>query len=177
ELQAAERTAEYQTEARSLALAGDFKRARLLLAKATNKRAPDVSDVVDYAETFLLEGDAGQARRVLEEGQKDFGNEPLLLFALARACRAGGDTAAAISTLERALRVYGSSLPILTMLRDLLFEAGSWERAGQVQELITGLRPTDERERNLLAGARFEAAKSQAADARASALRGVTGAH
>ena len=46
ELQAAERTAEYQTEARSLALAGDFKRARLLLAKATNKRAPDVSDIV-----------------------------------------------------------------------------------------------------------------------------------
>jgi uncharacterized membrane-anchored protein len=177
ELHAAERTAEYQTEARSLALAGDFKRARLLLAKATNKRAPDVSDVVDYAETFLLEGDAGQARRVLEEAQKDFGNEPLLLFALARACRAGSDPAAAISTLERALRVYGSSLPILTMLRDLLFEAGSWERAGQVQELITGLRPTDERERNLLAGARFEAAKSASADARLAALRGVTGAH
>jgi tetratricopeptide (TPR) repeat protein len=177
ELQAAERTAEYQTEARSLALAGDFKRARLLLAKATNKRAPDVSDVVDYAETFLLEGDAGQARRVLEEGQKNVGNEPLLLYSLGRACRAAGDTAAAISTLERALRVYSSSVPILTMLRDLLFETGAWQRAAEVQERIIAVRPGDERERNLLAGARFEAARSAASEVRLGALRGVTGAH
>ena len=51
ELRAAERTAEYQSEARSLALSGDFRRARALLAKATLKRAPDVSDTVSCSTT------------------------------------------------------------------------------------------------------------------------------
>jgi tetratricopeptide (TPR) repeat protein len=177
ELRAAERTAEYQTEARSLALSGDFRRARALLAKATLKRAPDVSDTVDYADTFLLEGDALRARRVLEDAQKDFGNEPLLLYALARACRACGDLPAAISTLERAVRVYPASLPILMLLRDLLFEAASWQRACEVQERIIALKPNDEGERNWLAGARFEAAKREPIESRGSALRGITIEH
>ncbi len=120
ELRAAERTAEQRTRARSLALAGDFKQARALLGKATRRHAPQASDMVDVAETYLMEGNAAEARRLLEEGQKDVGNDPLLLFALARACRATGDAAAAISALERALRAYPSSLPALTLLRDLL---------------------------------------------------------
>lgn len=177
ELRSAERTAEYQTEARSLALSGDFKRARQLLAKATLKRSPNVSDTVDYADTFLLEGDAAQSRRVLEDAQKDYGNEPLLLYALARACRATGDLPAAISTLERAVRVYPSSLPILMLLRDVLFEAASWQRACEIQERIIALKPADESERNWLAGARFEAAKRVPPESRGSALRGITTDH
>jgi len=177
ELRAAERTAEYHTQARSLILAGDFKRARLLLAKATQKREPDVSDIVDYAETFLLEGDTGQARRVLEDGQREFGNEPLLLHGLARACRAGGDTPAAVSTLERAARICPASLPVLLMLRDMLFETGAWSRACEVQERVCELKPTDQIERNRLAGARLEAARRSPGDVRGSALRTLTGEH
>lgn len=177
ELRAAERTAEYHTEARSLVLSGDYKRARLLLAKATQKRDPDVSDIVDYAETFLLEGDAGQARRVLEDGQKQFGNEPLMLHALARACRATGDTPAAVSTLERAVRVCPSSLSMLSMLRDLLFETGSWTRACEIQQRVSALRPADATERNRLAGARLEAARRAPGELRGSALRTLTTEH
>ena len=177
ELRAAERTAEYQSSARSLALGGDFRRARALLTKVTQKREPDISDVIDYAETFSLEGDTGQARRALEEGLKDFGNDPLLLYALARAYRADGDLPAAVSTLERALAVYPSSKPILTLLRDLLFELGSWQRACEIQERIVALRPGDAREENRLAGARYEAAKRREGDARAVALKSVTGEH
>jgi len=177
ELRAAERTAEYHTQARSLVLSGDYKRARLLLAKATQKRDPDVSDIVDYAETFLLEGDAGQARRVLEEGQKQYGNEPLLQHALARACRAAGDTPAAVSTLERAARACPSSLAILSMLRDSLFETASWSRACEIQERIVALKPGDNAERNRLAGARLEAARRAPGELRGAALRALTGEH
>jgi len=173
ELRSAQRSVESIAEARSLTLAGDYKRARSLLARATQKRSPEIGDVIDYAETFLLEDDPMQARRVLEEGQKDFGNEPLLLFALARTCRAAGDAAAAISSLERALAVYPRSLPLLTMLRDILFETESWERAEEVQRRIVELKPNDASESNWLLGARFEAAARAEESTRETGLRSL----
>ena len=177
ELKSAERTVEYQRQARALALAGDYKQARALLTRATQKRAPDVCDIVDYAQTFLDEGDAAQARRVLEDGQKDFGNEPVLLYALAKACRAAGDVPSAIATLERALADHPSSRPMLTTLRDLLFEAQSWPRAAEVQAQVVSLDPDDEGEQNRLAGARFEAALQQKGEAKAAALKAILGRH
>jgi len=173
ELRAAQRNVEHVAEARSLTLAGDYKRARALLTKATQKREPEIGDVIDYADTFLLEDDPAQARRVLEEGQKDFGNEPLLLFALARACRAASDTPAAISALERALAVYPRSARILTSLRDLLFETESWNRAVEVQKRIVELKPDDASERNWLLGARFEAAMQMGTADREAALKSL----
>ena len=77
-----ERNVEHRRQARSLILAGDYQRARTLFAKAAKRRSPDVIDVIDYAGTYLVEGRAAEARRMLEEGQKDFGNDPLLLTAL-----------------------------------------------------------------------------------------------
>ncbi|TFH21784.1 MAG: DUF1049 domain-containing protein [Myxococcales bacterium] len=174
ELRLAERNATQITEARSLILAGEYKRARSLLKKATQKRAMEISDVIDFAETYLLDHSAIQARKVLEEGQKDFGNEPLLLFALARACRATGDTPAALSALERAVSVYPTSMSMLTMLRDLLFETDSWTRAGEIQSRIVELNPDDASEQNWLLGARYEASNSADEAARGTALKELT---
>jgi len=172
-LRTAQRNVEHIAEARSLTLAGDYKRARALLTKATQKREPEIGDVIDYAETFLLEDDPVQARRILEEGQKDFGNEPLLLFALSRACRAAHDTPAAISALERALAVYPRSIRILTTLRDLLFDVESWQRAVEIQKRIVELKPDDASERNWLLGARFEAAMQEPESRREADLRSL----
>ncbi len=170
-----ERNIEHRRQARSLSLAGDYQRARTLFAKAAKRRAPDVLDVIDYAGTYLVEGRADEARRMLEEGQKDFGNDPLLLAALARACSGCGDTAAAISALERALAVYPASVEILKSLRDLLFDSESWARAVEVQQRIVELTSQDETERRRFAGAKFEAAMRLEGSEREAALRALSG--
>ena len=173
EIRIAQRNAAQITEARSQILAGEYKRARNLLTKSTQKRAMEISDIIDFAETYLLEGDPLQARKVLEEAQKDFGNEPLLLFALGRACKATGDLPAATSALERAVSVYPTSMPILTVLRDILFETESWERAAEVQGRIVELNADDASEKNWLLGARYEAALQAEDSARDAALREI----
>ena len=175
EVRGAKRNAQHIVEARSLTLAGDYKRARTLLTRATQKSSPEIGDVIDYAETFLLDNDPVQARTILEEGQKDFGNEPLLLFALAKACRATGDAPAAVSALERAVSVYPRSTALLTMLRDVLFESESWTRAEEIQRRIVELNPDDASEKNWLLGARYEAASAASEGARDEALRDIAG--
>lgn len=169
-----ERNVEHRRQARSLILAGDYQRARTLFAKAAKRRSPDVIDVIDYAGTYLVEGRAAEARRMLEEGQKDFGNDPLLLTALARACKGCGDPAAAISALERALAVYPSSLEILRNLRSLLFESEIWPRAVEVQQRLVELTGQDEAERRRLVGAKFEAAMCEKQSRREEVLRALS---
>jgi tetratricopeptide (TPR) repeat protein len=157
-IRTAERTAELRGEARSLSLAGDYEKARTLFTRATKRRDPDVSDLIDFAGTYVLEGEYAEARRLLESGQQDFGNNPLLLYALAKTCIRIGDEAAAASALERALAVYPKSLRLLTTLRDVLMDTEQWQRASEIQQRVLELKPEDEIEKNWLTGMRFEAA-------------------
>ena len=173
-IRSAERTATLRAEARNLSLAGDFPRARNLFAKVMKMRDPDVADLIDYANTHTLEGNPREAKRLLEHGQKDFGNDPLLLFELAKTARIAGDDAAATSALERALAVYPRSARLLALLRDALFDAAAWERAAEIQERIVQLKPSDANERNRLWGARYEAAARLAPAERLAALKAIT---
>jgi len=175
-IRSAERTATLRAEARNLSLAGDFARSRTLFAKVMKMRDPDVADLIDYANTHTLEGNAREAKRLLENGQKDFGNDPLLLYELSKAARMAGDDAAAISALERALAVYPRSFRLLTLLRDALGDANAWERAAEIQERIVQLRPNDATEQNRVWGARYEAALRLAPAERMTALKAITGA-
>jgi predicted Zn-dependent protease/uncharacterized integral membrane protein len=173
-IRGAERTANLRAEARNLSLAGDFGRARALFAKVMKMRDPDVADLIDYANTYVQEGHSAEAKRLLEHGQKDFGNDPLLLFDLARVARLAGDDAAAISALERALSVYPRSLRLLTMLRDALTDSSAWDRAAEIQERIVQLKPNNASERNRLWGARYEAALRMPPGERMAALKAIT---
>lgn len=173
-IRSAERTASLRAEARNLSLAGDFARARTLFSKVMKMRDPDVADLIDYASTFALEGNAREAKRLLEHGQKDFGNDPLLLVELAKTARLAGDDAAAISALERALAVYPRSSRLLSMLRDALMDGGAWARASEIQERIVQLKPNDPSERNRLWGARYEAASRLSPPERMAALKAIT---
>lgn len=173
-IRSAERTASLRAEARSLALAGDYARARALFSKAMTMRDPDVGDLIDYADTYIQEGDPKEAKRVLENGQKDFGNAPLLLRAIAMTSRLTGDDAAAASALERALAVYPRSLRLLAPLRDILVDTGAWTRAQEIQQRILQLRPNDHREANRLLGLSYEAALRQPPAERLSALKAIT---
>jgi len=173
-IRSAERTATLRAEARNLSLAGDFARARTLFSKVMKMRDPDVADLVDFANTHTLEGNAREAKRILEHGQKDFGNDPLLLFELAKVARLAGDDASAVSALERALAVYPRSARLLAMLRDSLFDAAAWPRAAEIQERILQLKPSDETERNRLWGARYEAAVRLPPTERMAALKAIS---
>ena len=173
-IRTAERTATLRGEARSLSLAGDYARARSLFTKATKIRTPDVGDLIDYASTHLLEGNAKEAKKVLENAQKDFGNDPLLLSELARASRLAGDDAAAVSALERALAVYPRSSKLLAALRDVLVDTGAWARAAEVQERVVQMKPDDANERNRLTGVRYETAVRLPREERSAALSAIT---
>jgi len=153
----ADRTAQLRTDGMALTVAGEHRRARALLAKAIKGEEAAACDVIAYAGTFSAEGDHGSARQTLEKGLTDFGNDASLLVALGSACRAAGDLLAAGTALERALSLHPASPTILVALRDVLFDHGSWQRAAEVQERVLAVRPGDQRERNRLDGARFEA--------------------
>ncbi len=172
-IRTAERTASLRGEARSLSLAGDYAKARALFTKATKIRHPDVGDIIDYAGTYLLEGNAKEAKRVLENAQKDFGNDPLLLTELARASRLAGDDPAAVSALERALAVYPRSSKLLASLRDVLVATEAWGRAAEIQERLAELHPDSGAERNHLTGIRYEAALRLPREERAAALSAI----
>ncbi|MFQ5477021.1 MAG: tetratricopeptide repeat protein [Candidatus Binatia bacterium] len=163
-----------RAEARKLALAGNYANARSLLTRATRKGDPDVSDVIDFAETWLQEGKPEEARRVLDDGQSDFGNDPLLLYAIAKTSLRLGDRDAAVSALERALSVYPTSPLLLSTLRDVLFDQEAWQRAEEIQRRLVELRPGDETERNRLLGARYENAMLADDSEREALLRRVT---
>jgi tetratricopeptide (TPR) repeat protein len=173
-IRSAERIAAVRAEARSLALAGDTARSRNLFSKAMKAHEPDVSDLLEYADTYIQEGNPGEARRVIENAQKDFGNAPLLLNALARAARMAGDDAGAISALERALAVYPRSLRLLNALRDVLVDTSAWDRAAEIQERIVQLRVDQPVEQQRALGIRYESALRLVGDQRAAALRAIT---
>jgi uncharacterized protein HemY len=174
-IRSAEQTAELRGEARSLSLAGDYDRARALFTRATKRRDPDISDLIDFAGTYVLEGEYDEARRLLEHGQHNFGNNPLLLYALARTCIRIGDDAAAASALERALSVYPKSLRLLTMLRDVLMDTEQWKRASEIQPRIVELKPEETMEQNWLTGLRYEAAIRLEGSEKGSALKNLCG--
>jgi len=62
-------------------------------------------------------------------------------------------------------------MPILTLLRDILFETEAWARAAEIQSRIVELNADDASEKNWLLGARYEAALQAEQSARDAALR------
>ncbi len=173
EQRAAERTAQQRAEARSLALAGNYNKARALMNKVTSKRDADVGDLTDYASIFMLEGAFDEAKRLLEEGQTQFGNDPVLLHALAKACVAVGDNGGAIAALDRALATYPSSLQMLETLRDCLFATEDWARASETQQRIVALRQDDPAELEKLLRARLAHAEQASPENRDALLKSI----
>ncbi len=173
EKRVAERNADYKAEARSLMLGGQCNRARSLLAKATKRGEPTVGDLIDYAETYLQEGNVGGARSALEEGIRDFGSDPLLLHALGGVCHRLGDEAAAAAALERAASSYPSSVSVHALLRDVLVAMRSWKRAEEVQLRLVELKPGDGDEKRRLVELRFRTVADLEGGERDAALKAI----
>ncbi len=169
----AERNCRLKTESRSLALAGQHLRARTLLTRATKRSESTLLDLLEYAESYRREGALKEARKVLENGIDDFGNDPLLLHAIGEVCYALGDYAAAAVALERALATYPASAALITLLRDVLEAAGSWQRLEEIQYRLTALKPDDEDEKHRLIRYRFSVAKHMESERREAALKSI----
>ncbi len=169
----AERTTQHKVEARSLMLAGEHAKARALLERASRRSLPNVGDLVDYAETFAREGSPAKARQALEDGIKDFGNNPVLLYALARHCRALGDYAAAISAADRATASFPTSLDLFTLLRDLCVDTKAWVRAAEAQRHVVELAPTVVAEKERLLELRLAAAGTMQGADKDNALKAI----
>lgn len=168
-----ERNSQFKAEARSLRLAGQHDKARKLLRKASRSSEAAVIDILEMAETYLDEARPDEARKVIEAGIRDFGNDPLLLHALAKAAAATGDNAASIAALERARTAFPGSLAIHEMLRDSLVAVKSWRRAEEPQARIVELKPSDQREKQRLLEIRFNACLGEPENDRESSLRAI----
>jgi tetratricopeptide (TPR) repeat protein len=168
-----ERNALYRAEARGLVLAGQHGKARQLLRKAARGAESAVVDVVDIADSYLDESRFAEARKAIDEGIKQYGNDPLLLHARARTALAEGDTGAAAAALERALTAYPDSVVLLEMLRDAFVAAGSWRRAEAPQARIVELRPSDQYEKDRLFEIRVKATAGDPPAERDAALKAI----
>lgn len=172
-LKAAERAAARRSEARTCMLAGRYVQARSLLAKTATGDGAVLDDAIEYAESFLAEGNAAEARTHLEEARREFGDDPRILHSLGRACRDLGDHAAATAVLDRAVEVLPSSVVLHSLLRDSLVELQWWPRAEVAQQRLVDLRPADTAEKERLIDIRMKAAASGDAGERDAALSAV----
>jgi hypothetical protein len=116
-------------------------------------RDPDVADLIDYANTHALEGNAREAKRVLEHGQKDFGNDPLLLFDC-EVARVAGDDASAVS-VERARGVLREAAAC-SLISATPHDTGAWERQRDSERIYSSSRTT--RQNGIVSGGSHEAA-------------------
>lgn len=172
-LKSAERAAARRSEARSCVLAGRHAQARALLSKTATGAGALLDDAVDYGEAFLAEGRAAEARIHLEDARREFGDDPRVLHALGRTCRALGDHAVAVAVLERAAAALPTSVELYSLLRDSLVELQWWPRAEVAQQRLVDLHPTDAGEKQRLIEIRMLAAQSGDSSDREAALRAV----
>jgi predicted Zn-dependent protease/uncharacterized integral membrane protein len=172
-LRASERAAKRRSEARASVLAGRHAKARTLLAKTASGAGAVIDDAVDFGEAFLAEGRPADGRTHLEDARREFGDEPRLLYSLARCCRAVGDHAAAVAALDRAVEEMPASVALHALRRDSLVELGWWSRAETAQQRVVDLAPSDPAEKQRLIDIRMKAAESTDAGEREAALLGV----
>lgn len=172
-LRASERAAARRSEARASVLAGRHAKARTLLAKTATGAAAIVDDAVDYANAFLAEGKPGEARTHLEDVRRELGDDPSILHALARTCRALGDDSSAVAALDRAVEKLPASALLHALLRDCLVDLGWWPRAEVAQQRLVDLLPTDRAEKKRLIEIRMKTADLGDPSGRETALRGV----
>lgn len=172
-LRAAERAAARRSEARASVLAGRHAKARTLLARTATGAGAVIDDAVDYAEAFLAEGKPADARTHLEDSRRELGDDPSILFALARTCRALGDDAGAVAALDRAVEKLPASVALHELLRDCLVDLGWWPRAEVAQQRLVDLLPGDSDEKKRLIEIRMKTADLGDLGERENALRGV----
>ncbi|HEY2775687.1 MAG TPA: tetratricopeptide repeat protein [Candidatus Binatia bacterium] len=172
-LRASERAASRRSEARASLLAGRHAQARSLLAKTASGPSAVIDDAVDYGEAFLAEGRPTEGRTHLEDARKELGDDPRILFALARCCRALGDDAAAVAALDRAVDALPSSVALHSLRRDCLVDLQWWPTAEAAQQRIVDLHPSDPSEKHRLIDIRMKAAEFAGNGDREAALRGV----
>jgi len=172
-LRTSERTASRRSEARASMLAGRYAKARTLIAKTASGPGAVVDDVVDYGEAFLAEGRASDGRTHLEDARRELGDDPRILFALARCCRALGDHAAAVAALDRAIDALPTSVALHSLQRDCLVDLEWWPRAEVAQQRIVDLHPGDPAEKRRLIDIRMKEADGGDSVEREAALRGV----
>ncbi len=172
-LRASVRATARRSEARSCTLAGRHAHARALLARTATGPGAVLDDAIDYGESFLAEGKAAEARSHLEDARREVGDDPRILYALARSCRALGDHVAAVAVLDRAIEALPSSLALHSLLRDSLVELQWWPRAESAQQRIVDLLPGDGDEKTRLIEIRMNAAEGADQADREAALRAV----
>jgi tetratricopeptide (TPR) repeat protein len=165
----------------SLLWQGESDRARALLLRAWRRDPSQRHAVLAAAASYLDDGDAAAAERVLRAALDHHRADAELLLAVSDACTRQGDRSGAIQALEL-LRAHHPSAPrALVALRAQYVAAERWPEAAAVQRVYLrtlNRPPLIAREREYLLGLEYEAARALVAPAeRAGALEQLVDTH
>ncbi len=176
-----ERIDNLQQQGETLLWEGQSDRGRALLLRAWRRDPGHRRAALVAARSYLDDGDAAAAERVLHDALEHHRGDPDLLLALSRACDTQGDRVGAIQALEQLRAQYPRATRALVVLRDHYAHAERWAEAVAVQSayLRTLSRPPLlAREREHLVGLQYEAALAVPAPAeRVDALERMVAAH
>ena len=158
--------------AQHLVWTGDYHQARSELLRGDG--APSDRDrVLLLAEAHLREGEAAEARRLLEDALHTVGLDARLLDLLAEAAERSGDLRAAADALARARQAHPDSPRLARRLRDVYAAAGQWSEAVALQaELLLRVHDagTLAAEEHVMRGLRYQAALADEDHGRAARL-------
>ncbi|MBI1817944.1 MAG: tetratricopeptide repeat protein [Deltaproteobacteria bacterium] len=165
----------------SLLWQGESDRARTLLLRAWRRDPSQRQAVLAAAASYLDDGDAAAAERVLRAALDHHRADAELLLAVSDACTRQGDRSGAIQALEQLRAHHPSASRGLVALRAQYAATERWSEAVAVQRIYLrtlNRPPLIAREREHLLGLEYEAACKLATPAeRVSALEQVVDAH
>jgi tetratricopeptide (TPR) repeat protein len=162
----AERADSLEQRGEELLWAGDSERARSLLLRAWRRSPNHRRAALVVAGSYLDEGNAAAAERVVRDALDRHRGDPELLLALSEACTRQDNRPGAIQALEQLRAQHPRATRGLTALRNQYVAAGRWAEALSVQSLYLrtlSQPPRITQERQRLVGLQYEAAMAKPA--------------
>lgn len=154
-----------------LLVKGENISARDLIERSLRAKPSDTGMIISLAETYIRENKPKEAVKILENG---FLNNPSsigILSALARCAAESGDTFRASKALEEVISLDPRNLYALRKLRDFKVKDMLWGDAASLQKSIYDSEQDEnsrKKEKRLLTGLLFEAAKANVEEGRLS---------
>lgn len=148
---------------------GDTVSARSLLEKASEARPSDAGMVISLSDTYMREGRARDALRVLEAGVVNSPDSTGILSAIGSCALDAGDEAKASRAFKSVIEADPKNLYAIKKTRDILVRQGKWHEAALLQKKIIeadGDGEAKDREKRLLTGVLFESAAKAAGEGR-----------
>ncbi|MBI5344135.1 MAG: tetratricopeptide repeat protein [Deltaproteobacteria bacterium] len=166
--QNAEADENYRKGVEALAI-GDTRLARTHIEKALMSRPTDAGMIISLSDTYMREGRAPAAMKVLENGITNNPGDSAILSAIGKCSRDAGDDLRASKAFDEVIETDPKNQYALRNLRDIMVKEKAWPQAASMQKRVLDNEDDNrvkERERRLYTGLLFETAAKLAEEGR-----------